>query len=72
MLILICEDLAQDPGLQAIREFHPTLVLAPVMAGPLTESSDFATSLKTTLDRVSSIFVVANSAGTFNRFPPTN
>jgi predicted amidohydrolase len=63
MLILICEDLAQDPGLQAIREFHPTLVLAPVMAGPLTESSGFATSLKTTLDRVSSIFVVANSAG---------
>jgi predicted amidohydrolase len=32
MLILICEDLTQDPGLQAIREFHPTLVLAPVMA----------------------------------------
>jgi hypothetical protein len=61
MLILICEDLAQDPGLQAIREFHPTLVLAPVMAGPLDESSGFATSLNTTLQRVASIFVVANS-----------
>jgi hypothetical protein len=61
MLILICEDLTQDPGLQAIREFHPTLVLAPVMAGPLNESCGFATSLNTTLQRVPSVIVVANS-----------
>jgi hypothetical protein len=63
LLILICEDLAQDPGLQAIREFHPTLVLAPVMAGPLIETSGFASSLNTSLQRVPSLFVVANSGG---------
>jgi hypothetical protein len=62
MVVLICEDATRDPGLRAVRELRPTLILAPVMAGPLEPSGGFGHSVSRALQQTDSIFVVANSA----------
>ncbi|PYP87939.1 MAG: hypothetical protein DMG65_15920 [Candidatus Angelobacter sp. Gp1-AA117] len=62
MVVLICEDATRDPGLRCVRLLNPTLILAPVMAGPLDSSGGFGNSVSKTLQETPGIFVVANSA----------
>ncbi len=62
MVVLICEDATRDPGLRAVRELQPNLILAPVMAGPLEPDSGFGDSVTRALQETPAIFVVANSA----------
>lgn len=62
IMVLICEDLTREPGTKAVRDLQPTLVLTPVMAGPLESSSGFARSIDELIRLNDGIFVVANSA----------
>jgi len=62
MMVLICEDLAREPGPRAVRDLHPSLVLTPVMAGPLEDTGGFAVSIAQLLQDIDGIFVVGNSA----------
>jgi hypothetical protein len=57
---LICEDATRDPGLGLVKLFRANLVLAPVMAGPLTNECGF-TALDSIVENHDAIFVVANS-----------
>jgi len=59
---LICEDATRDPGLGVAKELCATLILAPVMAGPLTNDCGF-TALDSTVENHDAVFVVANSGG---------
>jgi predicted amidohydrolase len=77
MSVLICEDATRAPGLGAISEVQATLILAPVMAGPLESSCGFGDSVARALSETAGIFVVANSAalaraawGTKDGHPP--
>jgi hypothetical protein len=63
IMVLICEDLAREPGTRAVRDLHPSLVLTPVMAGPLEATGGFAASITQLLQDNDGIFLVGNSAG---------
>ena len=62
IMVLICEDLAREPGTRAVRDLHPSLVLTPVMAGPLEATGGFATSIAQLLQDNDGMFLVGNSA----------
>jgi predicted amidohydrolase len=59
---LICEDATSDPGLGVARDLRANLILAPVMAGPLTNEGGF-TALDSTVQNHDAVFIVANSGG---------
>lgn len=63
IMVLICEDLTRAPGTKAVRDLQPTLILTPVMAGPLEAGGGFAESIDQLVREKDGIFVVANSAG---------
>jgi hypothetical protein len=46
-----------------VRDLHSSLVLTPVMAGPLEATGGFATSITQLLQDNDGIFLVGNSAG---------
>lgn len=62
MVVLICEDATKDPGLEVVKKLQPTLILAPVMAGPLEPTSGFGDSVGQALQKTAAIFIVNNSA----------
>jgi hypothetical protein len=62
IMVLICEDLTREPGTRAVRDLHPSLVLTPVMAGPLEATCGFANSIAQLLQDNDGIFLVGNSA----------
>jgi predicted amidohydrolase len=62
MMVLICEDVTRDPGLRVAHQLQPTLILAPVMAGPLVAEGGFSQKISAAQERAASIFAVANSA----------
>lgn len=66
MMVLICEDATGNPGLRAVNDLQPNLILIPVMAGPLHLTSGFGESVAGALKETPGIFVVANSAALAN------
>ncbi len=61
MVTLICEDATRAPGVTTARNLRATLILAPVMAGPLTHECGFAVNLDPIVNDYDAVFVVANS-----------
>lgn len=61
MVTLICEDATRAPGLTTARELRANLILAPVMAGPLTNDCGFAKELDPVVNEYDAVFIVANS-----------
>jgi hypothetical protein len=61
MVTLICEDATRAPGLTTARDLRANLILAPVMAGPLTHECSFAVNLDPVVNDYDAVFIVANS-----------
>jgi len=62
IVTLICEDATRDPGVGLAKNLGANLILAPVMAGPLTNKCGF-TALDAIVVNHDAVFVVANSGG---------